>query len=100
MALTSKLFAGDQALEAAATRDAAHIQMGARGPHVEKIQTALNLLDGAGLKADSAYGPGTAKAVLAYKTKRDIINRSYQSHSRQHRRQDDRVADGSGAQGF
>ena len=44
-----------------------------------KIQTALNLLDGAGLKVDGAYGPGTAKAVLAYKTKRNIINRSYQT---------------------
>jgi hypothetical protein len=79
MALTSKLFAGNQALEAAATQDAAHIQVGARGPHVEKIQTALNLLDGAGLKVDGAYGPATAKAVLAYKTKRNIINRSYQT---------------------
>jgi hypothetical protein len=79
MALTSKLFAGNQALEAAATQDAAHIQIGARGPHVEKIQTALNLLDGAGLTVDGAYGPGTAKAVLAYKTKRNIINRSYQT---------------------
>ena len=79
MVLTSNLFAGNQALQAAATHDSAHIQMGARGPHVEKIQTALNLLDGAGLKVDGAYGPGTAKAVLAYKTKRNIINRSYQT---------------------
>ena len=79
MALSSELFAGDPALEAAATTDAAHIQVGARGPHVEKIQTALNLLDDAGLTADGQFGSGTAQAVLNYKTKRNIVNRSYQT---------------------
>ena len=31
------------------------------------------------LVAARRYGPTTAKAVLAYKTRRQIINRSYQS---------------------
>lgn len=79
MALQSQLFRGDSALEAAANVDSAHITPGARGPHVEKIQTALNILDSAGLEVDGRYGPATANAVLGYKTKRDIINRSYQT---------------------
>jgi hypothetical protein len=79
MPLSSQLFRGDPALEAAADDDAAHIVQGARGPHVVKIQTALNTLDDAGLDADGAYGPATANAVLRYKTKRNIVNRSYQT---------------------
>ena len=69
MALQSQLFRGDSALEAAANVDSAHITPGARGPHVEKIQTALNILDSAGLEVDGRYGPATANAVLSYKNK-------------------------------
>jgi peptidoglycan hydrolase-like protein with peptidoglycan-binding domain len=79
MPLSSRLFQGDAALEAAANDDSAHITPGAHGPHVEKIQTALNILDSAGLGADGRYDPATATAVLSYKTKRNIINRSYQT---------------------
>lgn len=78
MALLSTLFRGDAQLEAAGASDSAHITPGSRGPHVAKIQTALNRLDGAALEADGKFGPGTASAVLAYKRKRDIVNRSYQ----------------------
>jgi hypothetical protein len=45
MPLSSELFQGDAALEAAANVDSGHIMQGARGPHVAKIQTALNALD-------------------------------------------------------
>jgi len=79
MPLFSQLFQGDPALEAAADIDAAHIMQGARGEHVKKIQTALNTLDDARLSVDGIYGPGTAKAVLNYKTKRNIINQAYQT---------------------
>lgn len=79
MALKSGLFRGDPKLEAAAIFDQAHITPGASGPHVTKIQLALIQLDGARIKADGAYGPATAAAVLAYKQKRNIINRSYES---------------------
>lgn len=79
MPLKSKLFAGDPRLEAAAQFDAQHIALGARGPHVAKIQTALVQLDGARIAIDQSYGPATANAVLAYKRKRNIINRKYQS---------------------
>jgi hypothetical protein len=81
MALQSKLFAGDSKLEAAATTDSAHIAQGSIGDHVAKIQQALIQLDGAAISADGNYGPRTANAVLAYKTKRSIINRAYQSQA-------------------
>ena len=81
MALQSQLFRGDPKLEAAAVSDPAHILPGSKGPHVAKIQRALNTLDDAGLDEDGAYGPATADAVLAYKRERDIVNRSYQTQA-------------------
>ena len=83
MALQSKLFAGDPKLEAAALSDPAHILPGSRGPHVGKIQIALNRLDNAKIAAPefeaTLYGKSTADAVLSFKKKRSIINFSYQS---------------------
>jgi hypothetical protein len=79
MALQSQLFRGDQKLEAAATSDPAHIVPGVEGDHVRKIQLALIQLDDAAVAPDSVYGPATAAAVLAYKKKRGIVNRAYQS---------------------
>jgi Domain of unknown function (DUF1906) len=85
MGLQSRLFRGDPKLEAAAVSDPAHIMLGASGPHVQKIQTALILLDGTSITADELqrtfYGASTATAVLAYKQKRNIINRSYQTQA-------------------
>jgi hypothetical protein len=83
MALNSKLFKGNTKLEACAVSNPAHIIKGAVGEHVSKIQTALIRLDGASI--DSAelkalrYGASTAGAVLKYKQKRAIINRSYET---------------------
>jgi peptidoglycan hydrolase-like protein with peptidoglycan-binding domain len=79
MALKSRLFCGDSKLEAAAVSHAAHIAPGAKGEHVRKIQYAVARIDGVPVSQDGSYGPATAAAVLAYKTKRSIINRSYQS---------------------
>lgn len=81
MALQSQLFRGDPKLEAAAVSDPAHIAQGATGEHVRKIQLALIQLDGAAIDPDGQYGPATASAVLAYKQKRNIINRSYQTQA-------------------
>ncbi|HEY5743771.1 MAG TPA: hypothetical protein VIS99_14670 [Terrimicrobiaceae bacterium] len=81
MALQSQLFRGESKLEAAAMSDPAHIVQGATGEHVRKIQLALIQLDGATLKPDGSYGPATARAVLTYKQKRNIVNRSYQSQA-------------------
>ena len=83
MGLVSRLFRGNKKLEACLVDNAAHVTLGAQGEHVAKIQFALFSLDT--LKIDrtelvtQTYGPSTAAAVLSYKTKRQIINQSYQT---------------------
>lgn len=83
MALTSRLFRGDERLEACLVSDPAHITRGQSGECVAKIQWALSLLDGAKVDrreiAAKQYGPSTAAAVLTYKTKRRIVNFTYQT---------------------
>jgi hypothetical protein len=85
MGLQSQFFGGDSALEACLIYDHSHVIQGAAGDHVSKIQTALSALDN--LKIDSGelsakrYGPSTAAAVLTFKKKRNIINRSYQTQA-------------------
>jgi hypothetical protein len=85
VALQSKLFRGDKALEKCLVQDSAHVVPGASGPHVAKIQRALAILDGALMEAGelsaATYGPSTAAAVLQYKRARSIINRSYQQQA-------------------
>ncbi len=85
MPLQSELFRRDSKLDAAAVLDPAHILPGGIGSHVLKIQTALRILDKANISASelqrSFYGPSTAACVLAYKKKRGIINRSYQTQA-------------------
>ncbi|MBI3411989.1 MAG: hypothetical protein HY040_26970 [Planctomycetes bacterium] len=73
MALQSQLFRGDFKLEAAAVSDPAHIVPGSQGPHVAKIQRALNLLE-AGVAENGIYGRETAAAVSAFKQSRNILN--------------------------
>jgi len=83
MGLVSRLFQGNKKLEACLVDNAAHVTQGAQGEHVAKIQLALFSLDA--LQIDrtelvtQTYGPSTAAAVLSYKTKRQIINKSYQT---------------------
>ena len=83
MGLKSSLFRGDPKLEAALVSDPAHIIPGASGIHVGKIQLALVQLDQASIESTEVtakrYGPSTAGAVLAYKKKRKILNRAYQT---------------------
>jgi peptidoglycan hydrolase-like protein with peptidoglycan-binding domain len=85
MPLVSKIFKGDAKLEACLVNHSAHITQGAVGEHVSRIQTALLLLDASKIKNDERvarhYGASTAAAVLAYKTKRQIINRSYETQA-------------------
>jgi hypothetical protein len=85
MALQSKLFKGDRALEACLVRDASHVTQGAVGDHVSKIQMALITLDNVRIDvadlSGKKYGPSTADAVLAYKRKRNIVNYSYQTQA-------------------
>ena len=83
MALISRLFRGNKKLEACLVDHAAHVTLGAHGEHVAKIQFALFSLDSLKIDqtelVDQTYGRSTAAAVLSYKTKRQIINRSYQN---------------------
>ncbi|MGI8812987.1 MAG: peptidoglycan-binding domain-containing protein [Pyrinomonadaceae bacterium] len=83
MGLNSELFRGDAALQSCLINDSAHITVGSRGAHVGKIQKALVYLDSARIGDQEilggVYGSSTAAAVLAYKQKRNIINRSYQN---------------------
>lgn len=83
MPLLSKLFRGDQKLEAAQVSDPAHLVRGAVGPHVAKVQMAIFAIDSLAIDREELrrqiYGPSTARAVLAYKSRRQIINRAYQS---------------------
>jgi len=83
MKLRSNLFGGERLLEACSVSDPAHILPESVGKHVSKIQIALAILDGAHIDSTDVssrrYGPSTAAAVLAFKKKRNIINRSYQS---------------------
>jgi hypothetical protein len=85
MALQSRLLQGDRTLEECLVRDSAHVTLGAVGAHVIKIQKALLILDDAridsGELAMGRYGQSTASAVLAFKKKRNIINRTYQSQA-------------------
>jgi hypothetical protein len=83
VALRSNLFKGSRALAACEINDAAHFAVGKRGDDVGLIQMALFAIDS--LKIDrhellsKTYGDSTAAAVLAFKTKRKIINYSYQN---------------------
>jgi hypothetical protein len=83
MALKSQLFRGQRLLEACSLNHASHITPGAIGDHVERIQRALGRLEIVRMDPvelqQSRYGQSTARAVLTYKTKRRIINSSYQS---------------------
>ncbi|MBZ5617290.1 MAG: hypothetical protein LAQ69_00965 [Acidobacteriia bacterium] len=85
MGLQSNFFRRIPKLEAAAVSDPAHILPGAVGDHVAMIQHALIALDGADIArtevATKRYGRSTADAVLSYKKKRGIINRSYQTQA-------------------
>jgi hypothetical protein len=85
MPLHSRLFRSDPKLQACLREDSQHVTPGAVGDHVGKIQTALAWLDGATINAleiaARRYGQSTAAAVLSYKKKRSIINRSYQTQA-------------------
>jgi hypothetical protein len=83
MALNSLWFSGNDRLRLCSSSDAAHVKSGDRGDHVVLIQGALAIVDGlavdASENATACYGPSTAAAVLAYKTRRNIVNRSYET---------------------
>jgi hypothetical protein len=80
--LKSKLLSPSQRLNACEVQDSAHVQLGDAGDHVTRIQQALIRIDNVRIAPDelttASYGKSTAAAVLDYKTRRNIINKSYQ----------------------
>ena len=80
--LKSELFRGDHRLAKTLVSDPDHVVPGARGEFVSRIQNAVLVLEGGQISAhelqSKLYGPDTAKLVLAYKTRRQIINKTYQ----------------------
>ena len=86
MPLTSRMFKGDPAFEAALVNDKAHITPGSTGNQVWKIQAALMMVmdpppriaaNELGAKA-KFYGSSTTAAVLRFKRDRQIINYTYE----------------------
>ena len=80
--LQSAEFKDDKLLQACLVNDAAHIQQGATGPHVSKIQVALASMGYAVIESERTqmyYGSSTADAVKRFKSDWEIINPSYQS---------------------
>jgi len=82
MPLKSDLLRHNRRLQRCLVEHPAHVTPGQTGEHVALIQVALALLDEARIDVDEIirqrYGRSTTAAVLAYKTKRKIINFSYQ----------------------
>ena len=81
--LFSNQFKDSNALQQCLVSDPHHVTPGAQGEHIAEIQQALIMLGAAVIPAGEIstqrYGPSTARAVLAYKTKRQIINSAYQN---------------------
>lgn len=82
MPLNSSLFRNDPKLQACLTLDSAHVVQGATGPHVTRIQKALEIVFDAEIDhgdiSGQRYGKSTADWVLAYKKDRWIVNTAYQ----------------------
>ena len=85
MALRSRLFRGNKALEACLVQDNAHVPPDTTGEHVQLIQRALVYLGEkaiAGIEyRTGTYGRTTAAALLRFKQLRGIINYNYQTHA-------------------
>lgn len=83
MPLVSLLLKDEPRLQACLVNDTAHVVPGATGRHVGLIQKVLLVLEKAPISAgelrSSLYGSTTTAAVLAYKRKRNIVNRAYQT---------------------
>jgi hypothetical protein len=85
MALRSRLFADNPALQACLVNDASHVMPGSKGEHVARVQAALvrlrYLTPDSAVRERAVYGPKTADAVLAYKREFNVVNRRYQSQA-------------------
>jgi hypothetical protein len=85
MPLKSLLLSSNQRLQEALTIDAKHVQTGDSGLYVSLIQQALMMIEGSQISERELnaelYGQTTTAAVLSYKRKYAIINKSYQTQA-------------------
>jgi hypothetical protein len=65
MPLRSKQFAGDARLKACLVKDSAHVLLGDRGPYVRKIQQAVVILGGYGMKMQGSGARSMALWLMA-----------------------------------
>lgn len=83
MPLVSKLFSGDNNLQACLVKDQAHLTPGSNGKSVELVQAALIRLrfmePSEALAEAGTYGTNTASAVLRYKQVFNVVNPAYQN---------------------
>ncbi len=83
MPLQSRLFRENKRLQACLIDNNSHVTRGSQGDHVGLIQYAALRLEGGRIQGPEInaqlYGPDTAAVVLAYKTRRRIINPAYQT---------------------
>jgi diketogulonate reductase-like aldo/keto reductase len=83
MPLRSKHFKDNPKLQACLISHAAHVTLGASGEHVARIQHAVITIEGCAIDTVELqarlYGQSTADAVLRYKSRRGVINRTYQN---------------------
>jgi hypothetical protein len=86
--LRSHAFRNVPRLQACLVDDASHVPPGSKGSYVLRIQQALTVLGHVPRNqwsffekeaTNEWYGPVTANVVLDYKTRHQIINRSYQT---------------------
>jgi hypothetical protein len=79
--LGSILFRGNDRLQRCAQFDPSHVKPGEpESAHVKKIQDALRQVFNAQIpETEKNYGPETTKAVVAFKTDRDIFTRGTRS---------------------
>jgi peptidoglycan hydrolase-like protein with peptidoglycan-binding domain len=81
--LISRLLSVSPKLQKCAVDHAFHFAIGSKGADVTLIQQALvvigNYVIAEAERKQCLYGPSTAKAVLAFKTQRQIVNLTYQT---------------------
>jgi hypothetical protein len=83
--LRSKFLSQNKRLQDCLINDASHVQLGDKGDHVHIIQHALFLIESVAISKDEmathSFGKTTQAAVLSYKSRRKIINTSYQKNA-------------------
>jgi hypothetical protein len=83
--LRSKFLSQSKRLQDCLLHDNSHVQFGDRGDYVHIIQLAVMAVEPVSISKDELnsqhYGKTTQDAVLKYKTRRNIVNATYQKNA-------------------